>query len=324
MTAKPTLAICIPTWNRRHYLQQAIESVLPQLTTDCSLIVLDNASTDDTPEYLATLGDRVVAIRHPENIGYFGNFNACLKQREFYQWVAILHSDDLYTDGAVASILEGIAQNPQAGLLFSKQHQMGANGSQLLNASPPSQSIIYRKGDEAVACSQQQIPCSSTVFNSLAILEAGEPSPEFKYCADEEYNSRIATKWDFVELPAILSTYRRHEGHTMRETWQHPDFVETYMAMRESINRYLSQADQQPPCEIRWQAASNLLGHCSYLDAVGDHHIAETFYKNAIKTNGCRFFLNWRIVLRWLIHKTPYLNRVIAQRLSKNFSSAID
>ncbi len=322
MLPKKKLAICIPTWNRRQMLQQAIESVLPQLTSDCSLIVLDNASTDDTSDYLPTLGDRVSVIRQPENIGYFGNFNACLRQCEAFEWVAILHSDDLYTEHAVSHILDGIRKNPQAGLMFSKQHQMGANGARFLNANPPEQCVLFRRGDEAVACSQQQIPCSSTVFNSVAILSAGEPSPQFKFCADEEYNSRIATKWDFVELPAVLSVYRRHEGHTMRETWQHQEFISTYMAMRESINDYRTPADRKSLKEVRWQAASTLLGHCSYLDAVGDHHIAERFYKNAISAGRIQFFTNWRLVIRWLIHKTPYFNQMLARRLSKNYASA--
>jgi len=320
MNRKKKLAICIPTWNRCELLKEAVESVLPQLTSDCTLIVFDNASTDSTQAYLATLSDRLSVIRHPENVGYFGNFTACLHQFPHYDWIAVLHSDDLYTPQAVASILKAVAQYPTAGIIFSKQHQIDVNGTLFLRAAVLQDAIEYHQGHDAVRLCQGQIACSSTVFNSLAIANAGDPTASFQYSADEEYNARIATRWNLVELPTILSCYRRHEAHTMRETWRQKDFINSYMEMRQKINDYCLPADRLSSKQVQWEVSRMLLGHCAYLDAVGDMDTADRFYRNAFATSPSLFLSNWRIVLRWLLHKTPILNQWLARRLSKNFS----
>ena len=52
-------SVIIPTFNRRRLLQCALESVLQQTLTDYEVLVVDDGSTDETKEYLATLGDRV-------------------------------------------------------------------------------------------------------------------------------------------------------------------------------------------------------------------------------------------------------------------------
>jgi hypothetical protein len=48
-----TVAICMR--NRANFLQRAIESVLPQMTDATELLIVDNASTDDTPEVAARI-----------------------------------------------------------------------------------------------------------------------------------------------------------------------------------------------------------------------------------------------------------------------------
>ena len=90
----PLVSICIPTYNRANYITKAIDSALGQTYRNIEVIVVDNASTDNTEEIVSRYNDpRLKYVRNPENLGQFGNFNRCI---ELYKgdFLHILHSDD--------------------------------------------------------------------------------------------------------------------------------------------------------------------------------------------------------------------------------------
>ena len=90
----PLVSICIPTYNRANYIKKAIDSALGQTYKNIEVIVVDNASTDNTDEIVSAYNDpRLRYVRNSENMGLFGNFNRCI---ELYNgdFLHILHSDD--------------------------------------------------------------------------------------------------------------------------------------------------------------------------------------------------------------------------------------
>jgi glycosyltransferase involved in cell wall biosynthesis len=64
------ISVVLPTYNRATTLPRAVNSVLRQSFPDWELIIVDDGSTDETPQFLPTIRDpRVVVYRHPENRG---------------------------------------------------------------------------------------------------------------------------------------------------------------------------------------------------------------------------------------------------------------
>ncbi len=91
---EPLVSICIPTYNRAKFIQRAIDSALGQTYKNLEVIVVDNASTDNTEEIVSRYNDtRLKYVRNTENIGQFGNLNRCI---ELYSgdFLHILHSDE--------------------------------------------------------------------------------------------------------------------------------------------------------------------------------------------------------------------------------------
>ena len=80
--AEPLVTIAIPTFNRADtYLPLALQAALDQSWTNIEILVGDNASTDRTPELIASVADaRVRNIRRKQNIGANGNFNRLLDE----------------------------------------------------------------------------------------------------------------------------------------------------------------------------------------------------------------------------------------------------
>lgn len=98
------LSICIPTYNRRKFLERNINALLPQLTDDIEVIISNNCSTDDTEEYCKTLDSRIAYHKQPENIGPDGNFLWLLENANG-KYILILSDDDYFEDGAVARLI---------------------------------------------------------------------------------------------------------------------------------------------------------------------------------------------------------------------------
>jgi glycosyltransferase involved in cell wall biosynthesis len=113
------VTILLPTYNRAQYLPLAIRSALAQTHTNFRLIILDDASPDNTAEVVQPfLSDpRVRYIRHPQNLGITGNWRAGLKlvDTEFF---CLLEDDDLFLPNYLEQMLVPLQQDPELILSF--------------------------------------------------------------------------------------------------------------------------------------------------------------------------------------------------------------
>src|SRR5262245_17522490 len=96
----PRVSAIITTFNRPQFLQKAIRSVLTQDDPDFELLVLDNSSTDNTPEIVKSFQDpRIRYIRHePVGISRARNLGVKESRGEF---IAFLDDDDEWLPGKI-------------------------------------------------------------------------------------------------------------------------------------------------------------------------------------------------------------------------------
>lgn len=114
---KPILSITIPTYNRSEYLAQCLASVLPQARAlPAEVLVIDNASSDDTPDVARRFAAEYSELRYfrnDSNLGYSGNQAKCVEYAAG-DYMAILCDDDVYLPGAVRGILETVGRRAYA------------------------------------------------------------------------------------------------------------------------------------------------------------------------------------------------------------------
>ena len=91
------VSIIMPSYNTASYIQETVESVLKQTYTNWELIIVDDCSTDDTDDILATFTDKRIRIyKNEKNSGAAVSRNKALREANG-KWIAFLDSDDLWS-----------------------------------------------------------------------------------------------------------------------------------------------------------------------------------------------------------------------------------
>jgi len=100
----PYFSIIIPTYNRPEHTKASIDSCLSQDFDDLEVVVVDDASTDGTPEIVAAYEDpRVVLVRHETNSGHWLARNTGVSHATG-EWCVFLDSDEELLEGALSRI----------------------------------------------------------------------------------------------------------------------------------------------------------------------------------------------------------------------------
>ncbi len=101
------VSVIIPAYNAQHSLSVAVESVLRQRFSDWELILVDDGSTDTTPDLCDAFAakDSRVRVIHKSNGGVSAARNDALDAARG-EWIAFLDADDLYEEAYIASLLD--------------------------------------------------------------------------------------------------------------------------------------------------------------------------------------------------------------------------
>jgi hypothetical protein len=109
----------MPNYNYARFLREAIESVLSQTYPRIEIIVVDDGSTDNSRDVIASYGDRLISV-FQENGGQTSALNAAFEQSSG-DLIAFLDSDDTFAPTKVECVVAAARRAPQAYLIH---HQM--------------------------------------------------------------------------------------------------------------------------------------------------------------------------------------------------------
>jgi GT2 family glycosyltransferase len=104
-------AVVILNWNGRHFLEKFIPEIILYSSSDADIIVADNASTDDSVEYLKKKFPSVTIIQNKFNEGFTGGYNTALKQvnAEYY---ILLNSDVKVSENWIPPVIKLMDSSP--------------------------------------------------------------------------------------------------------------------------------------------------------------------------------------------------------------------
>jgi glycosyltransferase involved in cell wall biosynthesis len=116
---QPLVSICIPTYNAEGTVMSTLQFILSQTYHNLEVLVVDNASTDNTLSLLQQINDPRLAIhRNERNIGAEANFSRCIELASG-EYIAIFHADDLYLPNMIEKQVRAFQDNPSVGAVFT-------------------------------------------------------------------------------------------------------------------------------------------------------------------------------------------------------------
>ncbi|MDF1869044.1 MAG: glycosyltransferase [Phycisphaerales bacterium] len=124
----PLVSVIVVTWNNLELTKDAVNSVLADESyQNIELVIVDNASSDETPAYLQDLNereDRVRVILNDENTGFAKGNNIGLKAAKG-EYLILLNNDTIVTSGWIRTFVNHLRNNPDIGLLGPVTNNIG-------------------------------------------------------------------------------------------------------------------------------------------------------------------------------------------------------
>lgn len=175
------VTVLTPCYNSLPYLRRCCASVRDQTGIEVEHLVLDGASTDGTPEWLAT--QDVSFVSEPDG-GMYAALNKGL-DRAPGEVVGHLNADEQYLPGALAAVARVFAEHPEVDLVF---------GDALL-VNPDGQLLAFRKAYPLrwpYLAAGQLYALTCTLFYRRRILAAGHRfDPRYRMMGDVEFIVRL-------------------------------------------------------------------------------------------------------------------------------------
>ncbi len=115
----PAVSIVIPVYNQLEYTKQCIESLVETIDDKIELIIVDNASTDGTKEFLSSYKHhklKLVIISNDENLGFPKAVNIGIEESNG-KYVVIANNDILFNDGWLSRMIEVAESDSKIGLI---------------------------------------------------------------------------------------------------------------------------------------------------------------------------------------------------------------
>lgn len=146
MSTSPLVSVIVPTFNRARYLQETLESALAQTWSALEIIIVDDGSTDHTPDIVQQLMLRDSRIRYlrQENQGVSAARNRAIEMAQG-QFLAFLDSDDVWFPWKLELQMKLFAARPELGMIWTNMDAISAEGQLLYSRYLHTMYSAYRR-----------------------------------------------------------------------------------------------------------------------------------------------------------------------------------
>jgi glycosyltransferase involved in cell wall biosynthesis len=201
----PTVSVIIPTRNRAALLARAVESARLAGAAVAEVIVVDDASEDETREVCGRLGGRVRYLRVRRRLGLAGARNVGLVASTS-EFVSFLDDDDLRLPGSLDAQAAALASSPDAGLTYGRALYGDGEGRPAGGSYPeecPRGDVFWR------LMLGNFIPCPAVVFRRACLLRVGLLDEGCPGVEDWDMWVRIAELYPVLADEREVAVWRR-------------------------------------------------------------------------------------------------------------------
>ena len=217
---KATLSIIMPNYNHGKFIGTAIKAIVEQSRLPDELIIIDDASTDNSVEIIRSYAEKYDFIKfsqNEENMGAVRTLHKLLKLVET-DYLCGAAADDKLLPGFIEKSMNLLEQYPSAGLCSSLFEFIDENGDSkgVNNIAKFTNKAAFFSPDECLDLlrnyeSWLSVSGTTAIYSKTALEEMGGFSEELGPYVDAFVRRAIALKYGVCFIPELLGTWRRME-----------------------------------------------------------------------------------------------------------------
>jgi GT2 family glycosyltransferase len=209
----PSISVVIPAYNQALYISEAVQSVLRQTYSDFELIVVDDGSTDETPDILGRIQDPRMRIIRQSNAGLSAARNTGL-QESIAPFVTFLDSDDYFFSNKLEIQMKYLTEHPDIGMVVGRVRYIDPSGNTILEPDQSSTSLTLPD-----LLFENPICVSAILLRRSSLDMVGEFDESLHACEDFDLWLRLldaGCQMAWVDQPVVC--YRIHPDQMTRQS----------------------------------------------------------------------------------------------------------
>jgi hypothetical protein len=252
MQPEPQVSVIVPAYNYGRYLAACLASILDQPGVDVSVLVLDDASTDDTfavAAAIAATDGRVEVRRHERNIGHIATYNEGLDWADG-DYVVLISADDLLAPRALARAAALLDAHPEVGFVYGGVQRFRDDEPLPEPRDPDHPQWQVRTGRDWIVSrcrsGENAIVSPEVMVRRTLQNEVGGYRADLPHTGDLEMWLRMAARAHVGRLPdADLAYHRQHPRSMQRSVF--PSFVASAVQRRDAFDVFFAQHGRVVP-----------------------------------------------------------------------------
>jgi glycosyltransferase involved in cell wall biosynthesis len=302
----PKISVVMPVYNGASFIGKAIESLFSQSFQDWELVVVDDGSTDATPQILAEYTDARMRILRQANTGEAGARNTGLNHVRG-DYLAFLDADDEYLPDALKELSGFLDRNPQFDVVFSDGHICDEDDRHLMRLTDVRPGIHTGRILDALVMSPSVVTVPvCTMLRSATMRRYGLRFDETSNLigTDWDFWIRLAVHAEFGYLDKPTCNYRIHIANITRTTGAEKRRTD-YVYCRMKI--FNSDWFEELSLTTKERFLFDLLTRALSGDAEKQKHVLESNRCGGLPAS-VRSFL-WRSVGTDILQNDPHIDR---------------
>ena len=212
--------VVIPCYNYAHFLRTCVESVLYQSGVDVRVLIIDDASPDNTPEVcreLVAQDSRVEFRRHSQNLGHVRTYNEGIEWARG-EYMLLLSADDVLIEGSLKRAADLMDSHPEVALTYGKQIQFQSSEplpEVPLISCPEHWEIMTSQQFIEHACKlvSNFVPTPTAIVRAKMQKKLGGYRMELPHTCDIEMWLRFGAHASVGVVNAYQAYYRKHSAN---------------------------------------------------------------------------------------------------------------
>ncbi len=224
----PIVSVLMTSYNHESFIREAIESVLNQSFWDFELIIVDDASKDESQKIILELNkkdERIKPVFHERNMGIAKTINDCIENSNG-KYIAFIASDDMWNKEKLSKQLRILERNENL-ILWCNAKIIDAESIPTGRTS----SEIY-ENSELTGYVFEDLPsawlCGSSIMFKRDNLNGIRFNEGMKYLNDTQFYIDVGFKYGYYYMEEPLAKYRLHSNNTSSgdiKSWYHDSLL---------------------------------------------------------------------------------------------------